>query len=128
MVYGLDSNLIERCPDLLVVLDADRKVVRASAGLRALVALVEPGMDFAKSLDGPSQARLEQALGLARDATTSFGIELVHRGRERLVAATYRFYELERPYVAGIGRESAPAEGWASVVWEGMTAPMTWMA
>ena len=32
MLHDLDSNLVERCPDLLVVLDAELKVVRASAG------------------------------------------------------------------------------------------------
>jgi diguanylate cyclase (GGDEF)-like protein len=116
VVDALEAILIERCPDLLVVLDADRKVVRASTGLRALVALVEPGMEFAASLDAPSQARFEQALRLARDATTAFSTELTHRGRERLVAATYRFFELEPPYTAGVGRETAPAEGLADQV------------
>src|SRR5262249_10514126 len=34
-------------------------------------------------------------------------LELVHRGRERLITTAYRFFGVERPYLAGVGRESA---------------------
>jgi len=105
LLHDLDSNLVERCPDLLVVLDAELKVVRASAGLRAAVALAEPGMEFARSLDAASRERFEQAMGLERDATQAFSLELTHRGRDRLVPATYRFFGLEGSLVAGLGRE-----------------------
>src|SRR5207248_2005869 len=79
LIDGLDSILVERCPDLLVVLDAELKVVRASAGLRAAVAQVEPGMEFARTLDEPSRARFEQAMALERDATQAFPLEVRHR-------------------------------------------------
>jgi diguanylate cyclase (GGDEF)-like protein len=107
LVYGLESELVERCPDLLVVLDGEMKVVRASAGLRSVVPLVEPGMEFARSLEDPSPARLAQALSLERDSGVAFNLDVMHRGRERLVPATYRFYGLEKPFVAGLGREIA---------------------
>ena len=116
MIDGLDFILVERCPDLLVVLDAELRVVRASAGLRAAVALVEPGMEFGRSLDEPSRTRFEQAMGLERDATQAFALELTHRGRDRLVPATYRFFELEGPLVAGLGREMPVTEGLADQV------------
>ena len=107
MIEGLELLLVERCPDFVVVLDGDLKVVRASAGLRAAVPLVSPGQAFLNSLDEPSQARLRHALSLDGDATTALTLELIHRGRERLVTASYRFFALERPHVGGIGREVA---------------------
>jgi len=116
LVDGLDSILVERCPDLLVVLDADLKVVRASAGLHAAVALVEPGMEFAGSLDGPSRERFVQAMGLERDATQALSLELTHRGRDRLVPTSYRFFALDDALVAGIGREAPVTNGLADQV------------
>ena len=116
LLQVLELTLIERCPDLLVLLDGELKVVRASAGLRQAVALVEPGMEFARSLDEPSRERFEQALGLDREATTALSLELTHRGRERLVPASYRFFELEEPYVVGLGREMPATEGLADQV------------
>jgi diguanylate cyclase (GGDEF)-like protein len=107
LIQGLESLLIERSPDLLVVLDGELKVVMASAGLRSAVPVVAPGGDFLRSLDDPSQARLRQALTIDRDATSALSLELVHRGKERLITAHYRFFGLERPYVAGVGREAA---------------------
>jgi diguanylate cyclase (GGDEF)-like protein len=104
---ALESLLIERSPDLLVILDGELKVVRASAGLRSAVPLVAPGEDFLRSLDDTSQARLRQALGIDRDATSALSLELVHRGKERMVTTAWRFFGLERPYLAGVGRESA---------------------
>jgi len=106
-VQFLDVLLIERSPDFLVVLDAELRVVRASAGLRSAVPLVAAGEDFLRSLDEASQVRLKQALSLHNDGGPSLSLELVHRGRERLVTTVYRFYGVERPYLAGVGRESA---------------------
>jgi diguanylate cyclase (GGDEF)-like protein len=116
LLHGLDSILVERCPDLLVVLDSEHKVVLSSAGLRAAVALVEAGMEFTNSLDDPSRERFAHAMGLERDATEAFSLELTHRGRERLVPATYRFFELEGPLIAGLGREMPLTEGLADQV------------
>ena len=107
VIQGLEPLLIDRSPDFIVVLDGELKVVRASAGLRSAVPLVTPGDDFLRSLDDPSQARLRQALAIDREATGALNLELIHRGRERLVSASYRFFGLERPFVAGVGRESA---------------------
>jgi hypothetical protein len=106
-VEGLEALLVSRSPDFLVVLDAELRVVRASAGLRAAVPLVSSGEDFRRSLDEASQARLGQGLSLDRDAAFSLSLELVHRGRERLITTAYRFCGLERPYIGGMGRESA---------------------
>jgi diguanylate cyclase (GGDEF)-like protein len=104
---SLASLVIDRCPDFVVVLDADLRVVRASAGLRSAVPLVQPGEDFVRSLDEASEARLRQSLSIDRDATHGLTVELVHRGRERMVATTWHFYALDRPNVAGVGRETA---------------------
>src|SRR5262249_16593769 len=38
-------------------------------------------------------------------------LDLVHRGRERLITTSYRFFPLEHPLVAGIGREGATDAG-----------------
>jgi diguanylate cyclase (GGDEF)-like protein len=99
--------LIDRCPDFVVVLDGDLRVLRASAGLRSAVPLVQPGDEFVRSLDEASEGRLRQSLSLDRDATHGLTVELVHRGRERLVATSYRFFGVERPHIAGVGRETA---------------------
>jgi len=107
IVQGLEGLLIDRSPDFVVVLDAGLKVVRASAGLRSAVPLVTPGDDFLRSLDETSQARFRQGLSLDHETAFSLTLELVHRGRERLIGTSYRFYGLERPYLAGVGRESA---------------------
>jgi diguanylate cyclase (GGDEF)-like protein len=107
---GLHSLLVERSPDLLVILDGELKVVQASAGLRSAVPLVAPGEDFLRSLDDASQARLRQALSIDRDSTAALALELVHRGKERLFSTSYRFFSLERPYLGAVGRESAPSE------------------
>jgi diguanylate cyclase (GGDEF)-like protein len=104
---GLELLLVERCPDFVVVLDGDLNVVKASAGLRSAVPLVSPGEAFLRSLDEASQARLRQALSLDREATGALSLELVHRGRERLLTAAWRFFGLERRFVGGIGREAA---------------------
>jgi len=61
LVEGLESLLLDRSPDLLVVLDGDLKVIKASAGLRSTVPMVAPGEEFLRSLDDKSQARLRQA-------------------------------------------------------------------
>ena len=106
-MHGLDALLIERSPDFLVILDAELRVVKASAGLRSSVPIVAPGESFVCSLDEPSQERLRQALTMHQDGTFSLSLELVHRGRERLISTAYRFYGVERPYFAGVGRESA---------------------
>jgi diguanylate cyclase (GGDEF)-like protein len=106
-VQGLDALLIERSPDFLVVLDAGLRVVRASAGLRSAVPVVAPGEEFVRSLDETSQDRLRQSLSMHQDASFSLSLELVHRGRERLISTAYRFFGVERPYLAGVGRESA---------------------
>jgi diguanylate cyclase (GGDEF)-like protein len=103
----LNSLLIGRSPDLLVVLDGELKVIKASAGLRSAVPTLGPGMDFAQSLDEKSQVRLKQALTIDRDSTAALSLELVHRGKERLVTTAWRFFGLERPYIGGVGRESA---------------------
>ena len=106
----LDSLLLERAPDFLVVLDGDLKVVSASSGLRSAVPLVRPGHEFAHSLDEPSQARLRQALSIdAQGGALSLSLELVHRGRERLISSAYRFFALDKPYFGAVGRESPPS-------------------
>jgi diguanylate cyclase (GGDEF)-like protein len=99
--------LIARSPDLLVVLAGELKVIKASAGLRSAVPTLGPGKDFAESLDEKSQVRLKQALTIDRDSTAALSLELVHRGKERLVTTAWRFFGLERPYIGGVGRESA---------------------
>ncbi|HEY2028403.1 MAG TPA: GGDEF domain-containing protein, partial [Myxococcales bacterium] len=104
---GFEALLLERSPDFLVVLDGEHKVVRASAGLRSSVPLVAEGGEFARSLDEASQARFLQGLSIDRDGAFSLSLELVHRGRERLIPTSYRFFGLERPHVGGVGRESA---------------------
>ena len=106
-MQGVDALLIERSQDFLVVLDADLRVVKASSVLRSAVPLIVAGEDFLRSLDEPSQVRLRQSLSLHHDASFSLSLELVHRGRERLISTAYRFYGVERPYLAGVGRESA---------------------
>jgi diguanylate cyclase (GGDEF)-like protein len=106
-VQGLDALLIERSPDFLVILDAGLRVVKASAGLRSSVPLVSPGEDFARSFDDVSQSRLRQALAIHHDPNFSLSLELVHRGRERLISTAYRFFSVERPNFGGVGRESA---------------------
>jgi diguanylate cyclase (GGDEF)-like protein len=115
-VQGLDALLIERSPDFLVILDAELRVVKASAGLRSSVPIVAPGESFVRSLDEPSQERLRQALTMHQDGTFSLSLELVHRGRERLISTAYRFYGVERPYFAGVGRESAASSELADQV------------
>lgn len=104
LVDGLEILLLERSPDLLVVLDGELKVYKASAGLRSAVPLVSPGASFLESLDEKSQARLKQALALDPSALS---LELVHRGKERLITTAYRFFPLEKPYIGGVGREAA---------------------
>jgi diguanylate cyclase (GGDEF)-like protein len=106
-VQGLDALLIERSPDFLVILDAELRVIRASSGIRSAVPLVAAGEGFGRSLDEPSHERLRQALPLHHDAGFSLSLELVHRGRERLITTAYRFFGIERPYLAGVGREAA---------------------
>jgi diguanylate cyclase (GGDEF)-like protein len=107
LTQDLDSLLIERSPDLLVVLDGELNVIKASAGLRSAVPTLAPGQDFVRSLDDKSQTRLRQALTIDRDSTAALSLELVHRGKERLVTTAWRFFGLERPYIGGVGRESA---------------------
>ena len=46
MEESLESQLVARSPDFVVVLGADLRVTRASAGLRAAVPLLEPGAEF----------------------------------------------------------------------------------
>jgi diguanylate cyclase (GGDEF)-like protein len=104
---SLDRLLIDRCPDFVVVLDRELRVLRASAGLRSTVPLVQPGAEFARSLDELSEARFRQSLALDQEAAHGLTVELVHRGKERMVAAAYRFFALERSTIAGIGREAA---------------------
>src|SRR5437762_12134815 len=41
-----------------------------------------------------------------RDVTAALSLELVHRGKERLITTAYRFFGLERPYIGGVGREA----------------------
>src|SRR6516225_1384048 len=101
---GLEALLLERSPDFLVVLDGEHKVVRASAGLRSAVPLIAPGAQFVRSLDEPSQARLCQGLSIDRDGDFSLSLELVHRGRERLITTSYRFFGLDRPFIGAVGR------------------------
>lgn len=107
MPQGLESLFVERSPDFLAVLDGELRVVSASAGLRSAVPLAAPGDDFLGSLDDASQLRLRQALTFDRDATSALSLELVHRGRERLITTAWRFFGLERPYVGAVGREAA---------------------
>jgi len=106
-VQGLDALLIERSPDFLVILDAELRVIRASAGLRSAVPLVSAGEEFGRSLDEASQERLRQSLSMHHDPSFSLSLELVHRGRERLITTVYRFFGIERPYLTAVGRESA---------------------
>src|SRR4051812_7767618 len=107
LVDGLETLLLDRSPDFLVVLDGELKVVRASVGLRSAVPLVVPGADFLLSLDESSQARLRQALSIDHDVTSALSLELVHRGKERLITTGYRFFSVDRPYIGGVGREAS---------------------
>jgi len=109
LVDGLETLLLEQSPDFLVVLDGELKVVRASLGLRSAVPLVEPGADFLASFDEGSRARIRQALSIDREVTSALSLELVHRGKERLITTAYRFFSLERPYIGGVGREAPPS-------------------
>jgi len=113
-VQFLDALLIERSPDFLVVLDAELRVVRASAGLRSAVPLVVPGEDFLRSLDEASQGRLKQALSLHHDGGPSLSLELVHRGRERLLTTIYRFYGVERPTWPVWAASRPPRPSWST--------------
>ncbi len=98
---------VERCPDFAVVLDRELKIVQASAGLRVAVAQCAPGELFARSLDVASERRFAQFIAFDRDAGSSpLGLELIHRGHQRLVTASWRFFALELGQLAGIGRES----------------------
>ena len=107
----LDSLFIERCPDFVVVLDGDLRVTEASASLRAAVPMASPGGEFALSLDEESAARLIAALSSDREGTSRLPLDLTHRGRERLIPMSYRFYPLEHPLIAGIGREGGADAG-----------------
>jgi diguanylate cyclase (GGDEF)-like protein len=89
------------------VLDRELRVIEASAALRSAVPLASPGNEFALSLDEESAARLMAALASDQEGTSRLPLDLVHRGRERLIPTSYRFYPLEHPAVAGIGREGA---------------------
>jgi diguanylate cyclase (GGDEF)-like protein len=104
---SLDTLVVDRCPDFVVVLDRELRIIRASAGLRSVVPLVQPGAEFTRSLDELSEARFRQSLALDQEAAHGLTVELVHRGKERMVAAAYRFFALERSIIAGIGREAA---------------------
>src|SRR5205814_10450736 len=104
LIDGLETLLLERSPDLLVVLDGELKVVNASAGLRSAVPLVAPGEDFLRSLDDKSQARFRQAMTIDRDVTSALSLELVHRGKERLITTAYRFFGLERSEERRVGK------------------------
>jgi diguanylate cyclase (GGDEF)-like protein len=107
----LESVLVERCPDFLVVLDRELRVLEASASLRSAVPLAAPGQEFATSLDEVSAARLIAALSSDQDGTSRLPLDLIHRGRERLIPTSYRFYPLEHPLIAGVGREGAADAG-----------------
>ena len=111
MADRLESVLIERCPDFLVVLDSELRVAFASASLRSAVPLASPGREFALSLDEESAGRLIAALSSDQDGASRLPLDLVHRGRERLIPVSYRFYPLEHPSIAGVGREGAADAG-----------------
>jgi diguanylate cyclase (GGDEF)-like protein len=104
-----DNSFVDRCPDFAVVLDRDFKVIRASTGLRSAVALSAPGELFARTLDTESERRFRQLVAFDRDAAAApIGIELLHRGHERIISASWRFFGLEaRQQLGGIGRESS---------------------
>jgi len=78
-VQGLDALLIERSPDFLVILDAELRVVKASAGLRSSVPIVAP----ARASFAPSTNLRRSACGrrspCTQDGTFSLSLELVHR-------------------------------------------------
>ncbi len=107
----VESILIERCPDFIVVLDRGLCVIEASASLRSAVPLASPGREFALSLDDDSAGRLIAALSGDQEGTSRLPLDLVHRGRERLIATSYRFYPLEHPRLAGVGREGGAGAG-----------------
>ena len=110
---SLETTFVDRCPDFAVVLDRDLRVHRASEGLRSAVPLCSPGAEFVRSLDQPSEARLHEALALCREGAQALAVELVHRGRERLVTAAWRFYGSVHSSVLvtfGIGRESGQGQ------------------
>src|SRR5260370_20384443 len=91
LLPDLDSLLLDRSPDFLVVLDGEHKVVRASAGLRSAVPLVAAGQEFAGSLDDASAARLRQGLSIDRDGGGfSLSLALLHRRRQRLLPTAHR--------------------------------------
>ena len=110
MAERLDS-LIDRCPDFFVVLDGELRILEACAALRAAVPMATVGGEFSLSLDEESGARLIAALSSDREGTSRLPLELTHRGRERLIPISYRFYPLEHPLIAGVGREGAGDAG-----------------
>jgi diguanylate cyclase (GGDEF)-like protein len=105
----IDIHFIECCPDFAVILDREHRVVRASAGLREAVALCAPGEFFSRSLDAESERRFLHLASAGRDAASApIGVELVHRGHQRLVNASWRFFDLDKSAagtLGGIGRE-----------------------
>ena len=111
MPERVESVLIERCPDFIVVLDRELLIIEASGALRSAVPLASPGREFALSLDEQSAGRLIAALSSDREGTSRLPLDLVHRGRERLIPTSYRFYPLEHPLTAGVGREGASDAG-----------------
>ena len=111
MADRMESVLIERCPDFIVVLDRELHVVEASGALRSAVPLASPGREFSLSLDEESAGRLLATLASDQEGTSRMPLDLVHRGRERLIPTIYRFYPLEHPIVCGVGREGASDAG-----------------
>jgi diguanylate cyclase (GGDEF)-like protein len=105
---SLETAFVERCPDFAVVLDRELRVLVASDGLRSAVPLCSAGSEFVRSLDQPSEALLRQALALGREGAQALSVELVHRGRERLIPAAWRFFGGgESQHTFGIAREAA---------------------
>jgi diguanylate cyclase (GGDEF)-like protein len=114
-----ESAFVDLCPDLAVVLDAELRIVRASAGLRSAVPVCSKGSLFTVALDQPSAERLRQALALDEQGASALTVELVLRGRERLINASWRFFALEegqRRQMGGLGRETGPGHDLAAEI------------
>jgi diguanylate cyclase (GGDEF)-like protein len=119
LVESLETSFVDLCPDFAVVLDSELRVLRASEGLRSAVPLCAQGAEFVRSIDEPSEQRLRQAITLGHEGAEALGVELVHRGRERLVTAAWRFYGAgpeSAPVTFGIGREIGQGQDLADQV------------
>jgi diguanylate cyclase (GGDEF)-like protein len=104
----MDADAVESffrdSADLLVVLNADRRVRTANPAFRKVVRNGRPGMDFLDLVPDATRDRIGADLARAAGGSTVH-VEVEHedaRGDKRLVA--YRFFPVEGALVAAVGR------------------------